>query len=163
MEGKMNRELILYLKNARPKEDHEFLNGIKQSDLDYRCLDKKIQTCLPFWIKSMLIDFEIANLIIDFKAIDIERLSIQFNCFKAIEDACLHRYPGCAIFDLSYIGIGEDPTGSGDPFFINLNEGNNPPVYQIFHDVSDIGEKILQKGKKRIAHKLSDIFRYQIL
>jgi len=157
----MNSELLSYLKVAKPKEDHEFLNGIKQTESDFEQLQDQLKQIIPIWVKSMLTDFEIANLILDFKSQDDERLSIQFNSFKQIEDACLDMYPGCAIFELGFIGIGEDPTGSGDPYFIKTDEGENPPVYQIYHDVSDDGQEILKHGKQLIASKLSDILKNQ--
>jgi len=48
-------------------------------------------------------NFGIANLLIDFKSINDRQLSIRFNSFKQIEDACLNMYLGCAIFELGYI------------------------------------------------------------
>ena len=157
----MNSELLPYLKVAKPKEDHEFLNGIKQDENDFKNLKVEVKQIIPNWVKSMLIDFEIASLILDFNSRNDEQISIQFNSFKLIEGACLNMYPGCAIFKHGYIGIGEDPTGSGDPYFIKTDEGDNPPVYQIYHDVSDKGEEILKHGKELIANKFSDIFKNQ--
>ena len=155
----MNSELLSYLKVAKPKEDHEFLNGIKQTESDLEQLKDEVKQIIPSWVKHMLIDFKIANLILDFNSQADEQISIQFNSFKQIEDACLNMYPGCAIFELGYIGIGEDPRGSGDPYFIKIDEGENPPVYQIYHDVSDKGEEIVKHGKELISNKLSDIFK----
>lgn len=157
----MNPELLPYLEIAKPKEDHEFLNGITQDDTDFKKLKNEVKQMIPSWIKSMLLDFKIANLILDFKTNEDEELSIQFNTFEQIENACLNMYPGCAIFELGYIGIGEDPCGSGDPFFIRIDEGDNPPVYQIYHDVSEQGKEIIKEGKELIANKFSDIFKNQ--
>ncbi len=157
----MNIELLSYLKVAKPKEDHEFLNGIEQFENDFEKLNTEVKQIIPSWVKSMLLDFKIAHLIIDFKTNEGDEVSIQFNDFQQIEDACLNMYPGIAIFELGYIGIGEDPRGSGNPFFISTDEGDNPPVYQIYHDVSDQGNEILKHGKELVANKLSDIFKNQ--
>jgi len=157
----MNPELVSYLKVAKPKEDHEFLNGIKQTESDFEQLKDELKQAIPIWVKTMLTDFEIGNLILDFNSQGDETILIQFNTFKQIEDACLNMYPGCAIFELGFIGIAEDPTGSGDPYFIKTDEGENPPVYQIYHDISDDGQEILKHGKELIANKLSDIFKNQ--
>ena len=67
-------------------------------------------------------------------------------------------YPGLAIFEMGYICIASDPTGGGDPYFININEGDNPAVYQIYHDVSDLGEEIIAEGRKMIATSFSELF-----
>ncbi|MBT30253.1 MAG: hypothetical protein CMO01_11385 [Thalassobius sp.] len=70
-------------------------------------------------------------------------------------------YLGCEIFELGYIEIGEDPTRSGNPYFIKYEVGDNSPVYRIYHDVSDQGDEILKHGKELITNMFSDIFKNQ--
>ena len=157
----MDKELESYLENAKPSEEIEFLMGIEQTENHFNGLDERIKSVIPEWLKTMLIKYKIANLLIDTRDIDGEEISVQFNSFELIQDAGLEAYPGLAILELGYLGIAEDPTGSGDPYFISLKEGNNPPVYQIYHDVSDVGEEIIKEGKELISHKLSDLFKNQ--
>jgi hypothetical protein len=64
-------------------------------------------------------------------------------------------------FNRSYINnsnIAYDLIGSGDPIFIPINESDNPPVYQIYHDVSDQADLILAE-KRLVARRLSEIFQ----
>jgi hypothetical protein len=71
-------------------------------------------------------------------------------------------YPGLAIRSFGYLNVaGED--GSGDPLFICVQEGEDPPLYQIYHDVSDNGEIIIAKGRELIAPALSDFFDSAII
>ena len=66
--------------------------------------------------------------------------------------------PGLAIRKLGYTCLAIDPTGGGDPYFMKTSEGDNPPVYQVYHDVSQIGSVIEQEGMKKIADSLSEFF-----
>ena len=67
-------------------------------------------------------------------------------------------YPGLAIKDLGYFCIGIDQRGSGDSFFTTNKLGDNPPIYQVYHDVSDIGEEIEKHGMVKIADSFSEFF-----
>jgi hypothetical protein len=67
-------------------------------------------------------------------------------------------YPGLAIRDLGYACLAIDPTGSGDPYFMRVADGDNPPVFQVYHDVSDVGTVIEQEGMIKIADSLSELF-----
>jgi hypothetical protein len=67
-------------------------------------------------------------------------------------------YPGVAIRKLGYSCLAIDPTGGGDPYFMKVSEGDNPPVYQVYHDVSEIGSIIEAEGMTKIANSLSEFF-----
>lgn len=49
-------------------------------------------------------------------------------------------YPGLVVAKDGYIPVGGCEIGSGDPYFVNLEEGEDSALYQIYHDeVSDQG------------------------
>ena len=49
-------------------------------------------------------------------------------------------YPGLVVRADGFVPIGEDLQGSGDPYFINVNDKQPGPVYRIYHDsVADSG------------------------
>ena len=49
-------------------------------------------------------------------------------------------YPGIRVSRDGYVPVGGCALGSGDPYFININEGEGGPLYRIYHDeVSDEG------------------------
>jgi hypothetical protein len=75
-------------------------------------------------------------------------ISIQFAETDDIFSETSECYPGIAISGLGYFCFGTDPSGGGNPFFIQNNKGDNPPVFQVYHDVSDEGEVIEKEGWK---------------
>jgi hypothetical protein len=43
-------------------------------------------------------------------------------------------YPGIGVYRDGFIPVGGCAFGSGDPYFINVNDGENGPLYRIYHD-----------------------------
>jgi hypothetical protein len=43
-------------------------------------------------------------------------------------------YPGIAVVKDGFIPIGSCSLGSGDPYFINIQDGTDGPLYRIYHD-----------------------------
>jgi hypothetical protein len=43
-------------------------------------------------------------------------------------------YPGLMVKPDGFVPIGQDMTGGGDPYFINLNDNPPGPLYRIYHD-----------------------------
>lgn len=131
----------------------------KETELDYQNLDEKVKRNIPYWLNEILITYPLANYQLEFVSKNHVEYNLCFVGFKGINDEYNDFYPGCVISEYGYICIAEDPTGSGNPFFININEGKNPPVYQIIHDVSEIGEVILQQGRILVTDKMSNLFK----
>jgi hypothetical protein len=44
-------------------------------------------------------------------------------------------YPGLVVKEDGFVPIGEDPEGSGNPYFINVRDRSPGPVYRIYHDM----------------------------
>lgn len=75
----------------------------------------------------------------------------------------LEAYPGLAILERGYINVALDATGGGDPYFIPTDQGDNPPLYQVCHDISDEADVILQHGRRLVAQSLSVFFSQAII
>ncbi len=71
-------------------------------------------------------------------------------------------YPGVGILPAGYINFG-DSDGSGDPYFLCVHEGEDPPLYQVYHDAGVDAVTILSHGRERIAASLSEFFSLAIL
>lgn len=67
-------------------------------------------------------------------------------------------YPGLAICPNGYICVAGCILGSGDQYYICGSDGDDPPVYQIYHDVSDVADEIIANGRSLIFPKLSQLF-----
>jgi hypothetical protein len=47
--------------------------------------------------------------------------------------------------------------GGGNPYFIPVDKGDDPPIYQLYHDVSNKADEILKRARL-VFPKLSDLF-----
>ena len=70
----------------------------------------------------------------------------------------MDNYPGVAIYRQGYFNVAGCSHGSGDQYFIRAQDGNNPAVVQIAHDVSNHPELILRDGVYVVAESLSELF-----
>ena len=67
---------------------------------------------------------------------DLSGLGIEFlflddeGTRQEAEDA----YPGLMVARDGYVPVGGCSFGSGDPYFINTRDGENGPLYRIYHD-----------------------------
>jgi hypothetical protein len=70
--------------------------------------------------------------------IDVDKWCILMSSVPEMNEAAVDFIPGCCVRELGWIAIGEDATGGGDPFFINVKGADSdeydPEVIQIFHD-----------------------------
>ena len=69
-------------------------------------------------------DIDLSELGANFVILD--ELDIQ----KESEDL----YPGIVVAKEGFVPVGGCLEGSGDPYFINLNDGAEGPLYRIYHD-----------------------------
>jgi hypothetical protein len=98
---------------------------------------------LPEYWKSFLAAHQIvAGLEVSVPA-SVDRSGIGLN-FEFLDEAASlvemqDAYPGLAVAIDGFIAVG-DCSGTGDPYFININDGEGGPLYQIYHDaVSEHG------------------------
>lgn len=75
-----------------------------------------------------------------------------------VRSESLECYPGLAVLRNGYLNVAYCSHGSGDSYFINVYEGDDPPIYQLYHDVSDQPEVILAEGRRVVAASLSEFF-----
>ena len=54
--------------------------------------------------------------------------------YEDIVDEAENAYPGIVVMKDGFIPVGSCLVGSGDPYFINVNDGMNGPLYRIYHD-----------------------------
>jgi len=72
-------------------------------------------------------------------------------------------YPGLAILEHGYVNVASDLSGGGDPYFIAAGKSQDPPLYQVYHDVSDEAKAILAEGRNLVTRSLSGFFRKAII
>ena len=123
----------------------------------------RIAPPMPDWYVYLLSTYRLAGAKMDFPRYETKDdydsfEPLQLATAKDIYSETELCYPGFAIRDLGYICLATDLTGSGDPYFIKVTDGDNPPVYQVYHDVSDIGTVIEREGMEMMADSLAEFF-----
>jgi hypothetical protein len=89
-------------------------------------------------------------------------LWVEVSDAAGILSESLELYPGLAIAPAGYVNFGGSD-GSGDPYFVCAHEGDDPPLYEVYHDVGAEAEAILAEGRKLVSHRLSEFFRVAVL
>lgn len=113
---------------------------------------------IPEWLISLITTVPLCGLEVDWRANDLDG-TIDLADEKGIRSESMECYPGLAILERGFVNIGSDPCGSGDSYFIPTDRGDDPPVFQVFHDVSDQADEILSQGLFEVSPRLSDLFR----
>ncbi|MDD1505926.1 hypothetical protein PVA17_24755 [Lysinibacillus sp. CNPSo 3705] len=122
-------------------------------------LNEKLDIKLPEWLTELMTTVEVCDskLVIPLDEEDEEdELRIEFLNPKCIIEECILYVPGCAVHKNGYICIGLE-IGIGNPYAINIYEGNNPPVYILDHEYGE-ETKMIIKNKLTVVEKLSDLF-----
>ncbi|MDC5806206.1 hypothetical protein OPW36_13040 [Vibrio europaeus] len=71
---------------------------------------------------------------------DLSGLGADFKVFarSEIDDETSNYYPGINVVKSGYIAVACCLCGSGDPYFINVNDGENGKLYRVYHDDNSI-------------------------
>ena len=123
---------------------------------------------IPDWYEKLLVNYPICEFEIGWQSFEPED---DFDGIEWIEwsnpifmlSETFESYPGIEIYKHGYLNVATCLTGSGDNYFININEGENPRILQIYHDISDKAEIIIKEGIDIVANSLSEFFRNAII
>ncbi|WP_139892834.1 SMI1/KNR4 family protein [Bacillus sp. D386] len=134
---------------------------------EIQLLNDKFGGKIPSWYCKLISELPLIHMEIGWQAYEPEE---DYDGIEYVEiyqpshmiDYSFEAYQGIQILERGYVCIGGDPTGSGDPYFINF-DSENPPVFQIYHDVGDNPDEILKHGKAKVADSLVEFFRNGII
>ena len=132
---------------------------------------QRLATALPVyptWLLDLLSAVPLCGLELGWRAFDPEPefdgvLWIEVSDANGILWESLEGYPGLGILPAGYVNFGGDSCGGGDPYFLPVHEGDDPPLYHVYHDVGTDAETILADGRRLVASHLSEFFRLAIL
>lgn len=112
----------------------------------------------PTWLADLLTTVPLCGLELGWQASEADdNVSwLEWSDGPGILSESQESYPGLAILPAGFVNIGSCAMGTGDPYFISVNEGDDPPVYQVYHDVSDQADVILAEGRVTVAGCLSE-------
>jgi hypothetical protein len=71
-------------------------------------------------------------------------------------------YPGVAVIKDGFIPVASCLQGSGDPYFININDGINGCLYRIYHDAEMIDDNSydLDDAVNIVLKNYTDLLKY---
>jgi hypothetical protein len=83
-----------------------------------------------------------------------------YNEAQAIDEAD-NFYPGLVVKADGFIPIGQCMIGSGDPYFINVNDAAPGPLYRIYHD--SVHDRSYDRGDAiaKILESYEDLLRFR--
>ena len=127
-------------------------------------LNQNCEGIVPKWYAELLLKYPLCGLELSWQQFEPENdfdgvSSMEWSNPETMQGLMLECYPGVAIYKQGYFNVAFDLTGSGDDYFINANEGENPRVLQVFHDTSENYEVIIKEGIDIVAESLSEFFR----
>lgn len=123
---------------------------------------------LPRWLIELLSEFPLAGIQIgvtvtdEFGGLHDEPVMFELGDAALIEELNTDSYPGVYLFPRGYVVIGCGIEWAGDVLVLATNS-NDPPAYQVWHDVSHDPEELEQallngqRGTLRISDRLSDL------
>lgn len=158
----MNREVSEAAHKLIQHQSNKGYQGSVDHKSAYVELNSLLTFELPDWLIELNTTLPLCGLEIEWKRNDLNGL-IEWANEDAIRVESLDCFPGIAILNRGFVNIGSDPYGTGDSYFIPTNKGNNPPVFQIYHDTSEDPDEILSSGLLEVSPRLSDLFQNAVL
>lgn len=160
MNSQLNNAVSNFLVSAR----NAGISGTILTIEEFSVLNSKLDGMLPKWFEELITTYPLLNMEFYYPFNETGSLGdeevMNIEIVRAIDmvNETMEAYPGYAIRELGYFCITRDVTGAGDPCFICNKHGDNPPVYLVYHDVSDVAAEIEAKGMVKIADNLSQLF-----
>ena len=138
------------------------LNGTTIAVAELDRLEADLGLVLPAWLRHVLTKVPLCGVPLGWQVRppdgeDDGVAFVEWATAADIRSESIDCYPGLAIRTLGYVNVaGND--GGGDPLFVCIHDGDDPPLYRVFHDVSDRGDVIVEEGRELIAPTLSSFF-----
>jgi hypothetical protein len=126
-------------------------------------LQARLSHTLPDWYEELLSTYPLAGMSLEYPIYAPDGDDDGFQTLKIARTRDIYAeteeaYPGLAIKDLGYVCLATDSTGGGDPYFMKVKDKGHSPVFQVYHDVSDVGTEIEAGGMEKIADSLAEFF-----
>ncbi|CAO1611205.1 SMI1/KNR4 family protein [Brochothrix thermosphacta] len=142
------------------------LTSRKATTEELKMLESELPVKLPQWYRDLIGDYPIINLEVKW---NVETTNPSYSGETAIEffepqyiiEETMEEFPGIDLVHLNYICIGSEPAGTGDNYYIRLDD-EDPTLYQFPIPIgSDETEPLLER-RIQIAEHISDVFREAI-
>ena len=141
--------------------------GVVVSKPQLEALNEKLNGLIPKWYSDILEQFPIADLILGWQLHEPEQdfdgiEEIQILNINLLEELNTDSYPGIYLKPLNFLIIGYGASWAGNCFAIPTNNSDDPPLYEVWHDIGHSSQEIkeaIETGKcKKVVSKLSEFF-----
>lgn len=144
------------------------MRGRTLTSAEIETLSRALKGVYPLWLSDLLVSFPLCGLELGWQAYppesDYDGIEwLEWSDAVGVISESLECYPGLAILPAGFVNIASCSGGSGDPYFVSIHEGEDPPLYQVYHDVSDRAEVILAEGRVLVAPHLSEFLTSALL
>jgi hypothetical protein len=122
----------------------------------------------PTWLAELLTTVPLCGLELGWQEFEAEpdyngRTWLIWSDAEDIVDESAKFYPGIAILRAGYVNVASCGMGAGNPYFISVHEGVDPPLYRVYHDVGHDSETILAGGRVMVSPHLSEFLANALL
>ena len=159
----MNRELQQSVIDLLKRATGAGQVGSRAALEDVVALNRECGGILPDWYIDLITTYPICGLELGWLSStpDEEDDGVSWMTWSEptrMRKEMLEYYPGIAICKHGYFNVASCSHGTGDQYFMPTRKGDDPPVVQVAHDVSDDAEVILRDGTYVVAERLSELF-----
>lgn len=136
-------------------------------------LSDDIGGIIPDWYIELLAKYPLTGLELGWLAYPEEcgddQLSwVEFSDINTLRELNTVSFPGVLLNPLGYFVFAYGATYAGNCLAFNVADGDNPPIYEIWHDVASNKDEMLKsiaqlKGVTKISVCLSDFFKNAVV
>jgi hypothetical protein len=157
----MNQNVLASALEVVERAKREGQTGRPAASDELNRLARDLGTNLPDWYRELLASVPLIGLEFGVVVPESEPDEVSWLEWLSPGSICsesLELYPGIAVLRHGYLCVGGCSHGTGDQYFLKISAGDDPPLFQIVHDVGDEADLILQNGLIEIAPALSVFF-----
>jgi hypothetical protein len=137
--------------------------GSVEDAAEWQRLNSELAGIIPTWYTELITTVPLVGLEFGWRSSEPEQdddlLWLWWMDAGNVRCEMLEAYPGIPLLRVGYLCVAGCSHGTGDQYFIPTTEGDDPPLYNIYHDIGGEAEDILANGREEIAPSLSDFFR----
>ena len=161
MGTEVENSVILLLERA-PK------TGRQATAEEINAINRDCGNIIPGWYAALLCKYPICGLELGWQKFEAEDDFdgiewVEWSNPEMMRAIMLDGFPFDVLCRDGFLNVAALLDGDDNPYFININEGENPPVLQIYHDASPKLEIILKEGIDVVAGSLSEFFANSIV